>query len=78
MSDMPITYAGIDYFDRTRPLLDGEVKPESISLKIVAFVQFPTGVTVRHEMKSGIIDRTEVPEGRRAVLQYFLLEKGTG
>ncbi len=40
MSDLPITYAGIEYFDRTRPLLDGEVKPEGISLKFVPF-QWP-------------------------------------
>lgn len=37
MNDLPITYAGIDYLDRTRPLLDGAVKPEGISLKIVPF-----------------------------------------
>jgi 4,5-dihydroxyphthalate decarboxylase len=34
-----MTYAGIDYLDRTRPLLDGTAKPEGISLKIVPFTE---------------------------------------
>lgn len=36
MNDLLITYGGIDYLDRTRPLADGLVKPTGISIKFVA------------------------------------------
>ena len=35
MNDLPITYAGFDYLDRTRPLLDGTVKPAGVSLRYI-------------------------------------------
>ncbi len=35
MSDLPITYAGIDYLDRTRPLVDGSVQPKGASLRYI-------------------------------------------
>lgn len=40
MNDLAITYTGIDYLDRTRPLLDGMVKPAGISLRFVPLRPF--------------------------------------
>jgi 4,5-dihydroxyphthalate decarboxylase len=58
MSDLLITYAGIDYLDRTRPLLDGGVKPEGISLKIVPF-QWPFEL-FRRVVQSAEFDAAEM------------------
>jgi 4,5-dihydroxyphthalate decarboxylase len=33
MSELPIRYVGMDYFDRTRPLMDGTVQPASIAFE---------------------------------------------
>ena len=33
MSDVELEYAGHDYWDRSRPLMDGRVKPEGISFR---------------------------------------------
>ncbi len=35
MSELAIRYVGMDYFDRTRPLMDGTVRPEGIALEYV-------------------------------------------
>jgi 4,5-dihydroxyphthalate decarboxylase len=35
MSDLALRYVGIDYFDRTRPLMDGTVRPKGIALEYV-------------------------------------------
>src|SRR4051812_23555239 len=39
MNDLRIGFGGIDYLDRLPPLLDGTVKPEGISLRIVSFTE---------------------------------------
>src|SRR5262245_39589468 len=33
MADLMMSYAGVNYFDRTGPILDGTVKPEGITLQ---------------------------------------------
>ena len=32
MSELPMTYAGLDYWDRTHSLIDGTVTPNGIDL----------------------------------------------
>jgi 4,5-dihydroxyphthalate decarboxylase len=36
MNDLAMTYAGLDYMDRTRALIDGTVKPHGITLRYLA------------------------------------------
>jgi len=69
MSDLPIIYAGIDYIDRTRPLLDGEVKPEGISLKIVPF-QWP------FELFRCVVQSTEFDAAEMSFSTYANLMSG--
>src|SRR5919202_2616224 len=40
MADLDVTYAGIDYLDRTRPLVDGTVKPEGVTLRFLPMRPF--------------------------------------
>src|SRR5262249_2517852 len=36
-SDLQLTFASLDYFDRTRALVDGSVKPRGIQLRCLQF-----------------------------------------
>lgn len=40
MADLDLTYAGIDYLDRTRPLFDGTVKPWGATLRLIPLTPF--------------------------------------
>lgn len=40
MEELPMTYTGVDYLDRTLPLLDGTVQPAGISLRFVPLRPF--------------------------------------
>ena len=40
MADLDLTYAGIDYLDRTRPLFDGTVKPWGATLRLIPLRPF--------------------------------------
>jgi 4,5-dihydroxyphthalate decarboxylase len=66
MNDLPITYAGIDYLDRTRPLLDGTVQPEGISLTVVPF-QEPSALFRR------VAERTEFDAAEMSLSIYATL-----
>jgi 4,5-dihydroxyphthalate decarboxylase len=66
MNDLPITYAGIDYLDRTRPLLDGAVQPEGIALQVVPF-QEPSALFRR------VAQRTEFDAAEMSFSTYATL-----
>src|SRR5688500_1386342 len=37
MNELVVTYAGTDYLDRMRPLVDGTVRPAGIALRWIVF-----------------------------------------
>jgi 4,5-dihydroxyphthalate decarboxylase len=55
--DLPLTYAGIDYFDRTRALRSGAVKPQGIDFRYIAL---PPGDLFRRVAKLTEFDAAEM------------------
>jgi threonine dehydratase len=57
MSDLTLTYAGVDYLDRTRTLVDGTTRPAGISLR---FISLPPNEVFRRVAQHTEFDAAEM------------------